>query len=139
MHSSRQRNENNGTLEISESASIVLPRSRFGRTLTTTALLIAVLLIVQCTTSDPNSNDTSITATANISPTAAPTPTSTPGPTATPFATPTAIPAISTVTPPDDLQRGGVLRFAIPEGPPHSDPHLTASSSLASWGAGLAY
>ncbi|MBT3995830.1 MAG: ABC transporter substrate-binding protein [Chloroflexi bacterium] len=102
-------------------------------------MLIAVLLIVQCTTSDPNSNDTSITATANISPTAAPTPTSTPGPTATPFATPTAIPAISTVTPPDDLQRGGVLRFAIPEGPPHSDPHLTASSSLASWGAGLAY
>jgi ABC-type transport system substrate-binding protein len=114
-------------------------RSLFERMLVTAALLIAVLLIAQCTTSDPKSTTTSITATAKVSPTVAPTPTSTPSPTATPLATPTAIPPTSTVTPPDDLQRGGTLRFAIPEGPPHSDPHLTASSSLASWGAGLAY
>ncbi|MDE0592196.1 MAG: ABC transporter substrate-binding protein [Dehalococcoidia bacterium] len=122
-------------------------RSRFERILVTAALLTAVLLIAQCTTSDPKSTTTSIAATAKVASTAAPsaappatlTPTSTPSPTATPLATPTAIPPISTVTPPDDLQRGGTLRFAIPEGSPHSDPHLTASSSLASWGAGLAY
>lgn len=118
-------------------------RSRFERALATAALLIAIFLIAQCTTSDPESTTTSIAATAKVLPTAAPTSapaaTSTPSPTATPLATPTAIPSTSTVTPPDDLQRGGTLRFAIPEGAPHSDPHLTASSSLASWGAGLAY
>ena len=108
----------------------------YHRMLTTTVLFITVLLMAQCSGSEP---ETTITATANVAPTAAPTPTSTLGPTATPFATPTAIPATSTVTPPAGLQRGGILRFAIPEGPPHSDPHLTASSSLASWGAGLAY
>ncbi|MBT5475885.1 MAG: ABC transporter substrate-binding protein [Chloroflexi bacterium] len=118
-------------------------RSVFERILATSALLITVLLITQCTTSDPEPTTTSIASAVKVSPTfiptAAPTPTSTPSPTATPLATPTAIPPTSTVTPPDDLQRGGTLRFAIPEGAPHSDPHLTASSSLASWGAGLAY
>ena len=118
-------------------------RSLFERMLVTAALLIAIFLIAQCTTSGPESTTTSIasapTVTPTAAPTAAPTPTSTPRPTATPLATPTLIPPTSTVTPPDDLQRGGTLRFAIPEGAPHSDPHLTASSSLASWGAGLAY
>ncbi|MBT3554271.1 MAG: ABC transporter substrate-binding protein [Chloroflexi bacterium] len=118
-------------------------RSVFERILATSALLITVLLITQCTTSDPEPTTTSMASAVKVSPTfiptAAPTPTSTPSPTATPLATPTAIPPTSTVTPPDDLQRGGTLRFAIPEGAPHSDPHLTASSSLASWGAGLAY
>ncbi|MBT5253955.1 MAG: ABC transporter substrate-binding protein [Chloroflexi bacterium] len=118
-------------------------RSVFERILATSALLITVLLITQCTTSDPEPTTTSIASAVKVSPTfiptSAPTPTSTPSPTATPLATPTAIPPTSTVTPPDDLQRGGTLRFAIPEGAPHSDPHLTASSSLASWGAGLAY
>ena len=37
------------------------------------------------------------------------------------------------------MVRGGILRFAIPDGPPHSDPHLTVSTALVSWGAGLAY
>ncbi|MBT7467046.1 MAG: ABC transporter substrate-binding protein [Chloroflexi bacterium] len=118
-------------------------RSVFERILATSALLITVLLITQCTTSDPEPTTTSMASAVKVSPTfiptAAPTPTSTPSPTATPLATPTAIPPTSTVTPPDELQRGGTLRFAIPEGAPHSDPHLTASSSLASWGAGLAY
>ncbi len=107
--------------------------------LTTIVLLLAVLFMAQCSGSEPETTITTSTPTSNVAPTAAPTPTSTPGPTATPFATPTAIPATTTVTPPADLQRGSILRFAIPEGPPHSDPHLTASSSLASWGAGLAY
>jgi peptide/nickel transport system substrate-binding protein len=143
MQSSSHRNKNNRTLEIPDSPLIMKNRSRFERALATATLLIAIFLIAQCTTSGPESTTTSIAATAKVLPTAAPTSapaaTSTPNPTATPLATPTAIPATSTVTPPDDLQRGGTLRFAIPEGPPHSDPHLTASSSLASWGAGLAY
>jgi peptide/nickel transport system substrate-binding protein len=31
------------------------------------------------------------------------------------------------------------LRFAVPQGPPHLDPHLTVSSGLLSWGAAQAY
>ena len=139
MQSSSHRNENNGTFEIPDPPSTMKIRSRFERILATAALLVAVLLITQCTTSDPEPTTTSIASAAKVSPTVTPTPTSTPRPTATPLATPTTIPPTSTVTPPADLQRGGTLRFAIPEGAPHSDPHLTASSSLASWGAGLAY
>jgi peptide/nickel transport system substrate-binding protein len=143
MQSSSHRNENNPTSEIPYSPLIMKNGSLFERMLVTAALLIAIFLIAQCTTSGPESTTTSIasapTVTPTAAPTAAPTPTSTPRPTATPLATPTLIPPTSTVTPPDDLQRGGTLRFAIPEGAPHSDPHLTASSSLASWGAGLAY
>jgi len=139
MQSSSHRNENNRTFEIPDPPSTMKIRSRFERILATAALLVAVLLITQCTTSDPEPTTTSIASAAKVSPTVAPTPTSTPRPTATPLATPTTIPPTSTVTPPADLQRGGTLRFAIPEGAPHSDPHLTASSSLASWGAGLAY
>ncbi len=71
--------------------------------------------------------------------TPAPTPTATPGPTATPFITQTAIPSPTAALPPENLERGGVLRFTIPEGPPHSDPHLTVSSALVSWAAGQAY
>ncbi|MCZ6538515.1 MAG: ABC transporter substrate-binding protein [Chloroflexi bacterium] len=41
--------------------------------------------------------------------------------------------------PPEDLERGGVLRFAVPQGPPHMDPHLTVSSALLTWGAGQSY
>ena len=143
MESSSHRNENNRTFEITDPTSTMKIRSVFERILATSALLITVLLITQCTTSDPEPTTTSIASAVKVSPTfiptSAPTPTSTPSPTATPLATPTAIPPTSTVTPPDELQRGGTLRFAIPEGAPHSDPHLTASSSLASWGAGLAY
>lgn len=66
-------------------------------------------------------------------------PTSTPGPTATPFATPTVILSPATRVPPEDLERGGVLRFAVPQGPPHMDPHLTVSGGLLTWGAGQSY
>ncbi len=71
--------------------------------------------------------------------TAAPVPTATPGPTATPFVTPTAVPTATVAPLPENLERGGVLKFAIPEGPPHHDPHLTVSTALVSWGAGQAY
>ena len=35
--------------------------------------------------------------------------------------------------------RGGVLRFAVPESPPHQDVHQTQSPALLTWGPGLAY
>ena len=35
--------------------------------------------------------------------------------------------------------RGGVLRFAVPEPPPHQDVHQTQSPALLTWGPGLAY
>ncbi|MDP6667240.1 MAG: ABC transporter substrate-binding protein, partial [Dehalococcoidia bacterium] len=41
--------------------------------------------------------------------------------------------------PPEDLKRNGILKFAVPEGPPHMDPHLTVSSGLLTWGAGQSY
>ncbi len=69
----------------------------------------------------------------------APPPTSTPGATVTPLATPTVTAPATAAPVPENLLRGGILRFAIPEGPPHSDPHLTVSSALVSWGAGQAY
>ena len=31
------------------------------------------------------------------------------------------------------------MKFAVPEGSPHVDPHQTVSSGLLSWGPGLAY
>jgi len=102
-------------------------------------LLIALLVLAQCSENNstsklvppvPSSTSTSILA---------PTPTSTPGPTVTPFAPPTAVPSPTSAAPPGDLVDGGILRFAVPEGPPHMDPHLTVSIGLLSWGAGQAY
>ncbi|MDA1296565.1 MAG: ABC transporter substrate-binding protein [Chloroflexi bacterium] len=55
-------------------------------------------------------------------------------PTATPVPAPTATPA-----PPAGLSRGGILRFAIKEAPPHQDVHQSVSNVLATWGAGIAY
>ena len=48
-------------------------------------------------------------------------------------ATPTTVPA------PDGLRRGGTLRFAVAESPPHLDPHQTVSPALLTWGPGIAY
>ena len=31
------------------------------------------------------------------------------------------------------------MRFAVPEGPPHMDPHLTVSAALLTWGGGQSY
>lgn len=93
------------------------------------------MLIIQCSSGD---SDPTVEPVSPTSP-PAPTPTATAGPTATAFATPTPIPSPTTVSPPDGLLRGGILRIAIPDGAPHSDPHLTVSSALTSWGAGLAY
>jgi peptide/nickel transport system substrate-binding protein len=97
------------------------------------------LALLQCTSEESIPTTVPATATSTPAPTPAPTPKATPRPTATPFITPTAIPSPTVSLPPKDLERGGVLRFAIPEGPPHSDPHLTVSPALASWGVGLAY
>ena len=79
-----------------------------------------------------------LTATA----TAIPSPTSTPARSATATAVPT----------PDRLRRcriarragrpdarRRILRFAVPEPPPHQDVHQTQSPALLTWGPGLAY
>ena len=68
-----------------------------------------------------------------------------PSPSATPAVTPVAFtpvaarPTPSPRPPPDGLKRGGVLRFAVQEPPPHLDPHQTVSSALVTWGPGIAY
>jgi len=98
-------------------------------------LLLALFLTVQCSSSTPE--PTALAATPTSTPT--PPPTATIGPTATAFATPTAVPSPTISPPPANLVRGGILRFAIPEGSPHNDPHLTVSTALVSWGAGQAY
>jgi peptide/nickel transport system substrate-binding protein len=98
-------------------------------------LLVVLSVLAQCSSDEPLPTVSSPISTL----TPAPTPTSTPGPTATPFATPTAIPEPTSFVLPDNLERGGILRFAVPEGPPHTDPHLTVSSGLLSWGAAQAY
>jgi len=91
------------------------------------------VVLSQCTNDEPEPTAVPPTSTA------APVPTATPGPTATPFVTPTAVPTATVAPLPENLERGGVLKFAIPEGPPHHDPHLTVSTALVSWGAGQAY
>ena len=98
-------------------------------------MLMLALVLAQCTDDTPTPT---LTATEPAA-TAAPTPTATAGPTATPFATPTAIPVPTSLAPPESLERGGILKFAVPEGSPHVDPHQTVSSGLLSWGPGLAY
>jgi peptide/nickel transport system substrate-binding protein len=96
-------------------------------------LVLMTVVLSQCTNDEPEPTAVPPTSTA------APVPTATPGPTATPFVTPTAVPTATVAPLPENLERGGVLKFAIPEGPPHHDPHLTVSTALVSWGAGQAY
>ncbi|MBO03662.1 MAG: hypothetical protein CL731_01410 [Chloroflexi bacterium] len=116
-----------------------LPRFTFDvkahRQLIVVGFFLISLLLIQCSGDEPYPT----TPTPIPSSTPAPTPTSIPGPTATPFATPTSIPQEREIPPLQDPARGGFLKFAVPEGPPHYDPHLTVSSALNSWGAGLAY
>lgn len=82
-----------------------------------------------------------IACSGSAKPTATPLPTNiataTPesGPaTATPQPTPTA-----TAPPSEGMTRGGVLRFAIKEAPPHQDVHQSVSDVLSTWGPGIVY
>ena len=122
----------------------------FSNFLSFTVLICAALVLTQCTnkTSDPSPAPTVVEtaqqpdATATIQP-AQPTPTAksklTSDPIATLFATITSATRKPTIPPPKNLERGGTLRFAVPEGPPHTDPHLTVSSGLLTWGTGQSY
>ena len=110
-----------------------------GRLILPAILLITLLVLTQCSDNKSTSTPVPPVPTGASTPTLDSAPTSTPGPTATPFAPPTAVPSPTSAPPPDDLVRGGILRFAVPEGPPHMDPHLTVSIGLLSWGAGQAY
>ena len=124
-----------------------VPLSNF---LSLAVLLCAALVLTQCTNETPDRpNPTAVVeiaqqpdTTANIQP-AQPTPTAksklNSDPTATPFATITSAAPKPTIRPPKNLERGGTLRFAVPEGPPHTDPHLTVSSGLLTWGTGQSY
>ena len=122
----------------------------FSNFLSFTVLICAALVLTQCTnkTSDPSPAPTVVEtaqqpdATVTIQP-AQPTPTAksklTSDPIATLFATITSATPKPTIRPPKNLERGGTLRFAVPEGPPHTDPHLTVSSGLLTWGTGQSY
>ena len=134
MHLQSRNIEQNSTLEMCVESAIA-GRSSSRKYLITGLLLAALIVVVQCSNGDPE--PTAAVATATSTP--APIPTATPGPTATPFATPTTIPSPTVAPAPENLERGGILRFAIPEGSPHNDPHLTVSTALVSWGAGQAY
>ncbi len=109
-------------------------------------LLVAAIAVAACTGNPAPETATPITSTAapvepTPTPTASPAPTSTPVQTATATAVPTPIASGAAVSPttPDGLIRGGVLRFAVPEPPPHQDVHQTQSPALSTWGPGLAY
>ena len=124
-----------------------VPLSNF---LSLAVLLCAALVLTQCTNETPDRpNPTAVVeiaqqpdTTATIQP-AQPTPTAksklTSDAIATPFATITSATRKPTIPPPKNLERGGTLRFAVPEGPPHTDPHLTVSSGLLTWGTGQSY
>ena len=124
-----------------------VPLSNF---LSLAVLLCAALVLTQCTNETPDRpTPTSVVeigqqpdTPATIQP-AQPTPTAksklTSDAIATPFATITSATRKPTIPPPKNLERGGTLRFAVPEGPPHTDPHLTVSSGLLTWGTGQSY
>ena len=124
-----------------------VPLSNF---LSLAVLLCAALVMTQCTNETPDRpNPTAVVETAQQPDTTAtiqpvqPTPTAksklTSDPIATPFATITSATPKPTIRPPENLKQGGTLRFAVPEGPPHTDPHLTVSSGLLTWGTGQSY
>ena len=124
-----------------------VPLSNF---LSLAVLLCAALVLTQCTNESPDRpNPTAVVETAQQPDTTAtiqpaqPTPITksklTSYPIATLFATITSATPKPTIRPPKNLERGGTLRFAVPEGPPHTDPHLTVSSGLLTWGTGQSY
>ena len=95
------------------------------------------LTAIGCSIDESATPTPATVSTMTLAPSATPTPNS--DSTSTPLATPTEIPSQTEVPVHYDPDYSGFLRFAIPEGPPHYDPHLTVSSALSSWGAGLAY
>ncbi len=109
-------------------------------------LIVAAAAIAACSGEPAPETATPVAPTAapvEPTPTTPPTPapTSTPVRSATATAVPTPIASGTAVPPntPDGLVRGGVLRFAVPEPPPHQDVHQTQSPALSTWGPGLAY
>ena len=111
-------------------------------------LALAFLIAAACTTSPAPETATPAgptrvapTPTAFATATAIHSPTPTPARSATATAVPTPIATGAAASPPDPdgLTRGGVLRFAVPESPPHQDVHQTQSPALLTWGPGLAY
>lgn len=131
MHSHRRYTARN---TVPATSATTLPiQSSLRRLLIVSTLVLMTVVLSQCTDDEPEPTAVPPTSTA------APVPTATAGPTATPFVTPTAVPTATVAPLPENLERGGVLKFAIPEGPPHHDPHLTVSTALVSWGAGQAY
>jgi len=124
-----------------------VPLSNF---LSLAVLICAALVLTQCTneTPDPSTAPTVVETAQQPGPTTTVQPTQpkptaksklTSDPTSTPFAAITSTGPRPKIHPPENLERGGTLRFAIPEGPPHTDPHLTVSSSLLTWGTGQSY
>jgi peptide/nickel transport system substrate-binding protein len=111
--------------------------ARIGKVPLLALMLFGILLLAQCSSETVVPTATPVPATATA--TAAPTPTSTSGPTATPFATATAVPSPTAFVAPEGSDQGGILRLAVPSGPPHMDPHLTVAAGLLSWGAGQVY
>lgn len=107
-------------------------------------LIVALFVLSGCLTDSPppTAQAPSSTTAHTAGPTPSPTSqvsTPTPKPTATPFSPSSAVPTATSFIEPEGLERGGILAFAVPQGPPHLDPHLTVSSALLSWGAGQSY
>ena len=115
---------------------------------------------VSAPTVTPDPSETQPPTATSIEPTQTPEPTATP---ITPTATatpevPTPVPATSTPVPrpqitaspvltgpifvepfPVSGQRGGEIKVAVPQSPPHQDIHKSVSPILAAWGPGIAY
>ncbi len=92
-------------------------------------------------TSTPEPTATPITPTPTVTP-EPPTPippTSTPVPTPQITATPNAIGPKFVTPAPVSGQRGGEIKVAVPQSPPHQDIHKSVSPILAAWGPGIAY
>lgn len=92
-------------------------------------------------TSTPEPTATPVTPTPTVtpeSPTPIP-PTSTPVPTPQITATPNAIGPKFVTPAPVNGQRGGEIKIAVPQSPPHQDIHKSVSPVLAAWGPGIAY
>lgn len=118
---SKTERDEYASLKLEALLSLIRP-SRISVHLVVLALFVIQIIFVACT----SPNDPTVTPSVST-PTSAPA-TSTPQPTATATAPPTA-----------GLTKGGVIRFALKEAPPHQDVHQSVSNVLATWGAGIAY
>ncbi len=92
-------------------------------------------------TQTPEPTATPVTPTPTVAP-EPPTPippTSTPAPTPQITATPKVIGPKFVRPAPVSGQRGGEIKVAVPQSPPHQDIHKSVSPVLAAWGPGIAY